>query len=94
MPTAKSQTLSVGLHLAAVAFLLFLTSHAVLAPPPVATRHRIVGIAPVHRVYVDPGEQHQGGSNQTLLPARHGAPPPKAQITFIPPKTFPIRNSR
>ena len=89
MPTAKSQTLSVGLHLAAVAFLLFLTSHAVLAPPPVATRHRIVGIAPVHRVYVDPGEQHQGGSNQTLLPARHGAPPPKAQITFIQPKTLP-----
>ena len=84
MPTAKSQTLSIGLHLAAVAFLLLLTTHSVLSPPPVAAPRRIVALAPFHR-----GEQHQGGSNQTLLPARRGAPPPKAQNTFIPPKSAP-----
>jgi protein TonB len=89
MPTAKSQTLSVGLHLAAVAFLLFLTSHSVLSPPPVAAPRRIVALAPLHRVYMDRGEQHQGGSNQTLLPARHGAPPPKSHVTFIPPTSVP-----
>lgn len=36
---------------------------------------------------MDRTEQHQGGSNQTLLPARHGAPPPTARNTFIPPKS-------
>jgi periplasmic protein TonB len=87
MPTVKSQTLSVGLHLAAVAFLLLLTTHSVLSPPPVARPRRVVPLAPLHRVYVDRAEQHQGGSNQTLLPARHGAPPPTAHNTFIPPKS-------
>jgi protein TonB len=90
MPTAKSQTLSVGLHLATVAFLILLTSHSVLSPPPVALpRRQVVPLAPLHRVYMDRSEQHQGGSNQTLLPARHGAPPPTAHNTFIPPKSTP-----
>jgi TonB family protein len=87
MPTAKSQTLSVGLHLAAVAFLILLTAHSVPSPPSVAAARRIVPLAPLHRVYMDRAEQHQGGSNQTLLPARHGAPPPTARNTFIPPKS-------
>lgn len=90
MPTAKSQTLSVGLHLAAVTFLILLTSHSVLSPPPATVPHRrIVTLAPLHRVYMHPAEQHQGGSNQTQLPARHGAPPPRARNTFIPPHTAP-----
>ena len=89
MPTAKSQTLSVGLHLAAVAFLILLTAHSVPSPPSVAAPRRIVPLAPLHRVYMDRAEQHQGGSNQTLLPARHGAPPPAARNTFIPPKSIP-----
>lgn len=29
--------------------------------------------------------QRGGGSNQTLLPAKHGSPPPTAHRTFIPP---------
>lgn len=89
MPTAKSQTLSVGLHLAAVAFLILLTAQSVPSPPSVAAPRRVVPLAPLQRVYVDRAEQHQGGSNQTLLPARHGAPPPTARNTFIPPKTTP-----
>ncbi len=90
MPTAKSQTLSVGLHLAALAFLLLLTTHSVLSPPPAPIPHRrIVPLAPLHRIYPNRGEQHRGGSNRTLLPARRGAPPPKALNTFIPPKSAP-----
>jgi periplasmic protein TonB len=89
MPTAKSQTLSVGLHLAAVAFLLLLTAHSVPSPPRVPAQRRMVPLAPLHRVYLDQGEQHQGGSNHTLLPARHGAPPPTARNTFIPPTSVP-----
>jgi protein TonB len=86
MPTAKSQTLSVGLHLAAVIFLILLTSHSVLSPPPPTVPHlKIIPLAPLHRVYMDRGGQHQGGSNQTQLPARHGEPPPRAHNTFIPP---------
>jgi protein TonB len=89
MPTAKSQTLSVGLHLAAVIFLILLTSHSVLSPPPAEVpRLRIVPLAPLHRVYLNHDEQHQGGGNQTQLPARHGAPPPRAKNTFIPPKAI------
>ena len=86
MPTAKSQTLSVGLHLAAVIVLLFFSTHSVPSPPAAVT-HRVIPLAPLQRVYQVPGEQHQGGGNQTLLPARHGAPPPKSHNTFIPPKS-------
>jgi protein TonB len=89
MPTAKSQTLSVGLHLAAVILLVLLTSHSILSPPsPEIPRLRIVPLAPLHRVYIN-AEQHQGGSNQTQLPARRGEPPPRARNTFIPPQAIP-----
>lgn len=87
MPTAKSQTLSIGLHIGAVLVLVALTSHSVLSPPVVPDIHaRIVPLAPLHRVYLNRGEEHSGGSNRTLLPARHGAPPPRAHRTFIPPQ--------
>jgi TonB family protein len=89
MPTAKSQTLSIGLHLAVLALLLFLTSHSLLPPPAAIITHRAVPIAPFHRVYLERAEAHSGGGNQTLLPARHGEPPPKAHNAFIPPKSLP-----
>jgi protein TonB len=89
MPTAKSQTISVGLHLTAAILLILLTSRSVLSPKRPEIPHlKIVPLAPLHRVYIDHAEQHQGGSNQTQLPARHGAPPPRANITFIPPKAI------
>jgi protein TonB len=89
MPTAKSQTLSVGLHLAAVAVLLLLTTHSVLSPPAAPVMHRVVPIAPLRRAYVNRSDEHQGGSNRTPLPARRGVPPPKALNTFIPPTSVP-----
>lgn len=89
MPTAKSQTVSVGLHLAALAFLFLLTTHAVMSPPPVPHERRVVPIAPLHRLSLTRAEQRQGGSNHSALPARHGAPPPPAHRTFIPPNSTP-----
>jgi len=90
MPTAKSQTISIGLHVAALAILILLTSRPFLAPSRPEIPARVVPIAPLHSVFLNRSalnrsEQHSGGSNQTMLPARHGAPPPKAHNTFIPP---------
>ena len=73
--------------MAAVAMLLFLTSHSILSPPPAAVPHLVTPIASLRRLFLPRAEQHAGGSNQTLLPARHGEPPPAAHRTFIPPVT-------
>lgn len=91
MPTAKSQTVSLGLHVTAVALLVFLTSHAIVTPPPpVVPVHEVTPIAPLRRIYFKQADEHAGGSNQTALPARHGVPPPRAMRTFImPPQPNP-----
>src|ERR1700704_4305315 len=85
MPTAKSQTISIGLHVLAVAALLFLTTHAIV--PPTATIHPrdIRLVAPLRLRLLTSSTEHSGGSNRTLLPARHGEPPPTAHRTFISP---------
>jgi len=89
MPTAKSQTLSIGLHILAIAALLFLTTHAIV--PPTATIHLrdIRLVAPLRLHLPNSADEHSGGGNRTLLPARHGEPPPTAHRTFIPPTTVP-----
>src|SRR5882672_9764528 len=88
MPTAKSQTLSIGLHVLAVAALLFLTTHAIV--PPTATIHPHDRLfAPLRLHLPSSVNEYSGGSNRTLLPARHGEPPPTAHRTFIPPTTVP-----
>jgi TonB family protein len=86
MPTAKSQSLSIGLHVLAVAALLFLTTHAIV--PPTASIHvrDVPLIAPRLRLIPFITEK-SGGSNRTMLPARHGDPPPTAHRTFIQPPT-------
>jgi periplasmic protein TonB len=84
MPTAKSQTLSIGLHVLAIAALLFLTTHAIVPPTASIHSHDIRLIAPPLRLLTSLTE-HSGGSNHTLLAARHGDPPPKAERTFIQP---------
>jgi protein TonB len=96
MPTAKSQTLSIGLHILAVAALLFLTTHAIV--PPTATIHPrdIPLIAPQLR-FMTSVTEHSGGGNRTILPARNGEPPPPAHRTFISPPIsdpkLPMANS-
>jgi len=85
MPTAKSQTLSIGLHVAFVALLLFLTSRSLHIPPPAIPLARNVRLSAPRRVLLNLAQQRSGGSNQTSLPAKHGAPPPTGHRTFIPP---------
>src|SRR5262249_44013441 len=54
--------------------------------PPVAKPHQVVPLAPLPRLHARAVAQHAGGGNQTLLPARYGAPPPQAHRTFIRPE--------
>lgn len=84
MPTAKSQTLSLGLHVAAVGLLLLLSTNTLKILPP-ATVNRIVPITPLKRLIAQWNGEKAGGGNQTTLPARHGAPPPRSYRTFVPP---------
>jgi periplasmic protein TonB len=85
MPTAKSQSLSIGLHVLAVAALLFLTTHAIVPPTAPFHLHNVPLIAPRLRLITPLITEKSGGSNRTLLPARHGDPPPTAHRTFIQP---------
>jgi len=83
MLTAKSQALSLGLHVALITLLLLAASQSIRAPlEPVPPRDvtRLTYFRPRKAA-----EARSGGSNQTALPAKHGAPPPKAIRTFIPP---------
>jgi periplasmic protein TonB len=87
MRIARSQTISLGLHVALMASLLLFASRSIRAPlDPAAPVHatRLTLLRPRKAM-----EQHSGGSNQTALPARHGSPPPTALRTFIPPASSP-----
>jgi protein TonB len=81
MPTFKSQTLSVILHVVVLGVLLILASRSVTVP-----REDGRLVLPLHLVFAS---QRSGGSNRTPLPARHGPPPPQARRTFIPPVSRP-----
>src|SRR5260370_9594764 len=95
MPTAKSQTLSIGLHVLALAALLFLTTHAIVPPTAPIHSRDIRLIAPVR--FLTSVTEHSGGGNRTLLQARQGDPPPPAHTTFIHPPiqdpNLPMPNS-
>ena len=89
MPVARSQSLSLALHVVSIALLLLLTSHSFLTPPPPVVpvpAHSIL-LAPPPRTTLT--EKPGGGSNTSAEPARRGIPPPRAQHTFIPPITHP-----
>ena len=88
MPSAKAHTLSLGLHAMSAGLILLLTSHVIRHPPSVG-RGPITPLVAPHRIFLKQTEQRAGGSNQTLLPAKHGAPPPTAHRTFIPPVSSP-----
>jgi protein TonB len=83
MPIARSQALSLGLHV-----LLALLLLALSLPTSRTTR---TPAAPFHATpltFLRPRrapDSHGGGSNKTALPARHGSPPRTARRTFIPP---------
>lgn len=85
MPTPKSQTLSILLHLAVLGALLILNSTVHVRPvdPLRATASRLV-FTPPRELAKRPAAQ-AGGANQDILPARRGAPPPRVHRAFIAP---------
>ncbi len=83
MRTGKSYAVSLALHVVCVALLLLVTSQSLHEARP-TTQHPITPLVPLRRWYAHTPER-AGGSNQTRLPARHGALPPTAHRTFIPP---------
>jgi protein TonB len=88
MPSAKAHTLSLGLHAMSAGLIVLLTSHAIRHPLNQAPGPITPLVAP-QRIFPKRTDQRAGGSNQTLLPAKHGAPPPTAHRTFIPPVSSP-----
>ena len=91
MPTAKSQAVSLGLHVFSIALLLLVASRSLTPPGGLLDRetHSTQLIAPrLLRIAVT---DRGGGANESILPARRGNPPPRAAKTFIPPeaKTLP-----
>jgi TonB family protein len=82
MPNARSQALSLGLHV--LLMLLLLAAARTIREP--LERSTAVHATPL--TFFRPPkrlESRSGGSNQTVLPAKHGSPPPMAPRTFIPP---------
>jgi protein TonB len=83
MLTARSQAFSLGLHVVLIAVLLLAASRSIPGLRQPAEPIRAIPLTfPRPRKAV---EARSGGSNQTMLPAKHGAAPPKAHRTFIPP---------
>jgi protein TonB len=82
MPNARSQAFSLGLHV--LLMLLLLAAARTIREP--LERSTAVHATPL--TFFRPPkrlESRSGGSNQTVLPAKHGSPPPRAPRTFIPP---------
>jgi periplasmic protein TonB len=87
MLTARSQVLSLGVHVVLIALLLLAASRSMRTPlKPPASVHAIPLTLYRPRQTV---QSRGGGSNQTALPAKHGSPPPTARRTFIPPASSP-----
>jgi periplasmic protein TonB len=87
MLTARSQAFSLGLHVVLIAVLLLAASRSIPGPRQPAEPFRAIPLTFFRpRKAVD---ARSGGSNQTMLPAKHGAPPPSAHRTFIPPTSSP-----
>src|ERR1700676_376426 len=84
MRAAKAQTLSAALHVTMVLALLLLTTRSTHSTKP--TSHPVLVFRPLSKLST---QRAAGGSNQTTFPARHGAPPPTAHRTFIPPVSSP-----
>ena len=88
MRIVNSQALSLGLHAAALAILFFLSVHSrSIQLRAVQVRDVVALIVPRRVQTLRSAPERSGGSHETSLPARHGAPPPKATRTFIPPKS-------
>ena len=89
VPTPKSQTLSILLHVAVLAVLLVLNSAVRVRPPdPLPAQVSRLVFTPPREPTRRPAVQ-AGGANRGILPARRGAPPPRVSRIFIPPQPKP-----
>lgn len=89
MAIARSQSISLALHVLTLALLVVLSSSSFLTPPPPPTTPK-----PAHTVLLAPPPSHvtehaAGGSNTSAAPARRGIAPPRSSRIFIPPVTHP-----
>jgi TonB family protein len=87
MATLKPQALSTVLHLVVLALLFLAATRPIVRPPEPATPIHFVPLT-IYRPKPSIANRG-GGSNRTLLPAKHGAPPPTSHRTFIPPSSTP-----
>jgi protein TonB len=84
--TFQSQSLSIGLHIIALGFGFLIGSRTTLPPAFQAPRKRLTPIyLPRARIALAKNSHTSGGASAAMLPARRGAPPPRAAHTFIPP---------
>jgi TonB family protein len=83
MTTAKSQWISIVLHVCSIALIIAIGARPRNPRPPDANPIVELRLAPPKSVKTGP--QLAGGSNQTALAPKHGAPPRSAHRVFIPP---------
>lgn len=86
VPTAKSQSLSILIHLSVLTALLIMSSRGLmrtLPPLPLESRPRLVFIPP--RAISPAAAPRSGGANRADAPARRGNPPQAARRAFVPP---------
>jgi len=91
MLTARSQALSLAAHVVLIALLIFAASQSGPAPPQTTAPERVTSLTflPPPKAPPKAIDARSGGSNRTLLSAKHGSPPPTARRTFIPPTSSP-----
>lgn len=84
--TLKSQSVSIAFHLLVLGFGFLIGSRTIVIPAfqPPPKRPTALYFSPLRKALVAKS-QTSGGANAGALPARRGAPPPRAARTFIPP---------
>ena len=85
MRTFQSQSLSIGLHLAALACGFLIGSRTILPIAFVSPPKRATPVYLPPRIALAAKSQTSGGAGASVLPATRGNPPPKATRTFIAP---------
>ena len=65
--------------------MLLLLSTTTLKVLPLAAPDHVISVAPLKHLIAQWTAEKSGGGNQTALPVRHGAPPPRSYRTFVPP---------
>jgi TonB family protein len=90
MRLAKSQAISIALHIGLMAAMVWLGSRSPSYLQSPVRPAKVTSLsAPRMRIIRLAGEARSGGGNRGQLPARRGDPPPPAHKTFVLPDTAP-----